>query len=158
MAAKLTTLCYIEKDDHILMLQRNRKKNDPNEGKWIGVGGKVEPGESPDECMLREVYEETGLHLERFDCKGIITFVSDRWDDEYMVLYSADRFSGTVREDCPEGRLAWIPKDELMQLPMWEGDRLFLDELLGGAEKIQMKLVYRGESLVETVRLCAERS
>ena len=150
--ARLTTLCYIVQDHSVLMLQRNRKKNDPNEGKWIGIGGKVEPGESPDECLLREVFEETGLTLQRFDCKGIITFVSDEWDDEYMVLYSADRFTGVLKEDCPEGQLCWIPIEEVMRLPMWEGDRYFLQPLLEGKEKIQMKLVYKGDQLVSAVR------
>ena len=144
---KITTLCYIEKDNCYLMLLRNKKKDDPNEGKWIGVGGKAEKGESPDECMLREVFEETGLTLTDYRFLGIITFISDTWEDEYMMLYKGISFDGTLRADCDEGQLRWIPKEDILQLPLWEGDRLFLSKMLKNAGQIHMKLVYEGDCL-----------
>ena len=145
---KITTLCYIEHNGCYLMLFRNKKEADLNEGKWIGVGGHMTEGESPDECMLREVYEETGLTLTRYDFLGVISFISDRWEDECMMLYRGTSFEGTVRTDCPEGELKWIRKEEILNLPIWEGDRLFLEEMLRGADRIRMKLMYEGDDLV----------
>ena len=146
--AKLTTLCYIRREDHILMLFRNKKEQDENEGKWIGVGGKVEPGETPDECVRREVAEETGLTPEEWRFRGIITFVSDLYGTEYMILYDAVSSAGEIDADCVEGELRWILKDDVPALPMWEGDRVFLPRLLNSDELIFLKLVYEGDRLV----------
>ena len=115
----LTTLCYIEKDDKYLMLHRVKKENDINHDKWIGVGGKFEKNETPEECLLREVKEETGLTLLKYHFRGIITFLSDRWEAEYMHLFTASEFEGTLTE-CDEGNLEWIPKSEIENLPIWE--------------------------------------
>ena len=149
---KLTTLCYLQRDDEILMLYRNKKKEDANEGKWIGIGGRIEEGEAPDECMIREVREETALEVCSYECLGVITFVSDRWEDEYMFLYRVGSFAGEMTRDCPEGTLKWIRKEEVMQLPLWEGDRYFLSDLISGKKDIRMKLIYEGEKLVKAVR------
>lgn len=138
----VTTLCYIERDGQYLMLYRNKKKNDLNEGKWVGIGGKAEDGETPDECAIREVYEETGLILEDLHFHGVLTFVSAKYENEYMMLYSSHAFSGTLKEVCPEGELHWIPKEEVMALPTWEGDRYFLKRVLDGEDRIELKLVY----------------
>ena len=143
-----TTLCYIEKDGQYLMLLRNKKKVDLNKGKWIGVGGKFEMGESPEECLLREVYEETGLTLLDYRLRGIITFVSDEWGTEYMFLYTASSFEGELAE-CNEGELRWIPKDEIMDLNLWEGDREFLKLLAEDAPFFSMKLQYQGDNLMD---------
>ena len=153
---KRATLCYIRRSAgagrrEYLMLYRNKKKDDPNEGKWIGVGGKFEPGETPDECMLREVREETGLTPSSYHFCGVIHFVSDTWEDEDMYLYRAE-VSGAQAEAlpaCSEGQLRWIPEGELMDLPVWEGDRLFLKPLLEGADEISMTLRYEGDTLVQ---------
>ncbi len=148
---KMTTLCYIHRreDDSWLMLHRIKKQHDENAGKWIGVGGKLEKGESPDDCVKREVLEETGLQLTHYTFKGIITFISDLYEDEQMLLYEADEYTGELAENCDEGVLSWIPSDQLMDLPMWEGDRHFLKPLLAGQEQIFMKLIYEGDDLVE---------
>lgn len=147
---KLTTLGYLIHENSYLMLHRTKKANDPNHAKWIGVGGHVEDGESPDECFFREVAEETGLTLRSARLRGIITFISDRWEDELMFLYTSDDFSGTLSE-CDEGELAFIPKDRLLTLPLWEGDRIFLNLLCEDAPFFTLKLSYRGETLTETV-------
>lgn len=146
---KNTTLCYIEKDDQYLMLLRNKKKIDLNKGKWIGVGGKFEDGETPEECLLREVYEETGLTLTSYHFRGIITFISDEWETEYMHLYTADAYDGELKE-CDEGELRFIPKKDIFDLNLWEGDVLFLRLLLEDSEPFYMKLVYEGDKLVES--------
>ena len=145
---KITTLCYIEKDNCYLMLYRGKKENDCNQGKWIGVGGKFEPGESPEECLLREVKEETGLTLTSYRFRGLITFVSDVWEDEMMCLFTADGFEGELTE-CEEGHLEWIDKKEVPNLNLWEGDRVFLEKLLNTEEFFSLKLRYEGETLVE---------
>ena len=150
----LTTLCYIEKDDCYLMMHRISKKNDANEGKWIGVGGHFEENESPEECLLREVYEETGLTLTSFKLRGIVTFVSDTWDSEYMHLYTADGYEGDISaamENCTEGVLKWIPKEEVFGLNLWEGDRIFLQLLLKEKTVFSLKLVYEGDRLVDYI-------
>lgn len=144
-----TTLCYIEKDDQYLMLLRNKKKIDLNKGKWIGVGGKFEDGETPEECLLREVYEETGLTLTSYHFRGIITFISNEWETEYMHLYTADAYDGELKE-CDEGELRFIPKKDIFDLNLWEGDVLFLRLLLEDSEPFYMKLVYEGDKLVES--------
>lgn len=144
-----TTLCYIEQDNKYLMLYRNKKKNDLNAGKWIGVGGKVEPGETPEECAIRETWEETGLTLKSVVRRGVIMFYSDVWENEAMYLYSATDFEGEISEDCNEGDLKWIPKDEIMELNLWEGDRIFLQDMLDGKMNIYMSLYYEGDTLVK---------
>ena len=149
----LTTLCYIEQDDKYLMLHRTAKQNDINEGKWIGVGGHFKEGESPEECLLREVKEETGIVLTSYRLRGVITFLQEGWGYEYMFLYTADGFEGTLDEtamkNCNEGTLAWIPKSEVSQLNLWEGDRIFLKLLLEDKRMFSMKLTYQGDELVD---------
>lgn len=142
-----TTLCYIEKNDCYLMLHRVSKKVDINKNKWIGVGGKFEDKESPEECLLREVKEETGLTLTSYRLRGIVTFVSDRWVTEYMFLYTADDFEGEL-SSCNEGTLRWVPKKELMDLNLWEGDKIFLNLLAQEAPFFSLKLSYEGDTLV----------
>ncbi len=154
----LTTLCYIEQDDQYLMLHRVRKDRDPSAGKWIGVGGHFHEAESPDECVLREVREETGLTLTSYSLRGIITFISDEWGYEYMFLYTADGFEGCLDEasmsSCKEGILQWVPKDRVLNLNLWEGDRIFLKLLLEQAGFFTLKLVYRGDTLIEKELRC----
>lgn len=144
---KMTTLCYPERGGRYLMLHRTKKQNDENHDKWIGVGGKFEYGESPEDCMRREILEETGLTVTSFRYRGIVTFVSDEYGTEYMHLFTCSDWTGTLRE-CDEGELAWIDKKELLSLPMWEGDRIFLELLDTNAPFFSLKLVYEGERLV----------
>lgn len=146
---KLTTLCYIEKDDKYLMLHRVKKENDLNHDKWVGVGGKFEPDETPEECMLREVREETGLMLTKYRFRAILTFLSDEWETEYIHLYTASKFTGTLLE-CDEGNLEWIPKSEIDKLKLWEGDKIFFKLLRETEDFFSLKLRYEGEKLVET--------
>ena len=148
--ALCTTLCYIEQDEKYLMLLRNKKENDLNEGKWIGVGGKFLPDETPEECLEREVLEETGLVLDQYRMRGVVTFLSDQWETEYMFLFTADAFHGTLKE-CTEGELHWIPKEKVMSLNLWEGDPLFLKPLLEDAGYFHLKVRYEGDTLVEQV-------
>ena len=143
---KLTSLCYIERDGAYLMLHRVKKKNDCNQDKWIGVGGKFEEGESPYQCVRREAMEETGLYLDELRFRGIVTFVSDRWETEYMHLFTCSRFSGTAHP-CDEGVLEWICKEKLYGPPMWEGDRIFLELLDTDRPFFSLKLTYQGETL-----------
>lgn len=146
----LSTLCYIEKDDCYLMLHRVKKKVDVNKGKWIGVGGKLEKDESPDECLLREVREETGLTLTSWQPRGILTFICDGWQTEYIFVYTADAFLGELQE-CNEGTLKWIPKSELEELNLWEGDKIFLKLLAEEAPFFSLKLQYEQDQLVKAV-------
>ena len=146
----LTTLCYLEKDGQYLMLHRISKKHDVNKGKWIGVGGHFEEGESPEECMIREVLEETGYTLTSWKFRGIVTFSQEGYGTEYMCLYTADGFTGTMKE-CDEGRLKWIPKEEIWNLNLWEGDKIFLKLLNEDVPFFSLKLSYQGDELVETV-------
>ena len=146
---KLTTVCYIEKDDKYLMLHRVKKENDLNHDKWVGVGGKFEPDETPEECMLREVREETGLTLTKYQFRAILTFLSDEWETEYIHLYTASEFTGTLLE-CDEGNLEWIPKSEIDKLKLWEGDKIFFKLLRETEDFFSLKLRYEGEKLVET--------
>lgn len=144
---KNTTLCYIERGESWLMLHRIGRENDANRDKWIGIGGKFEDGESPEECLLREAREETGLTLTSWRYRGIVTFVSDRWETEYMHLFTADGFEGELAE-CDEGVLEWIEKTRLYELSLWQGDRIFLRLLEEGRGFFSLKLEYCGERLV----------
>ena len=147
---RLSTLCYIEQDGKYLMLHRTVKKQDVNKDKWIGVGGHFEKDESPEECLFREVQEETGLTLTSYRFRGIVTFISDQWQTEYMCLYTADGFGGELKE-CDEGVLEWVPKEDLEKLTLWEGDKIFLRLLSEEHPFFSLKLRYEGERLVEAV-------
>ena len=143
-----STLCYIENEKgEYLMLHRVKKKNDMNQDKWLGVGGKFEDGESPDECVLREVREETGLTLTDYRYRAVITFTSDQWETEYMHLFTATGYQGELKE-CDEGDLTWVPKANIQDLPIWEGDKLFF-RLIDDRNSpfFSLKLRYEGEKL-----------
>ena len=177
-----STLCYIERDGCYLMLYRNKKKNDPNAGKWVGIGGKFEPGETADECLVREVREETGYTLTSYTFLGVVEFRNDSWEDEDMYLYLADgyRKAGESRNaadlpggcrrttaqatgcdtvcsidapDCNEGELRWIPKSDILSLNLWAGDRYFLEPMLRGETDLNMRLTYSGDTLISAERL-----
>ena len=141
-----TTLCYLERDGKYLMLHRVKKANDPSHDKWIGVGGKFEDGESPEECALRETREETGLTLTSYRYRGLVTFVSDRWETEYMHLFTADAWEGELTA-CDEGELVWVEKSRLSSLPIWEGDKLFFRLLDEDIPFFSLKLTFVGETL-----------
>ena len=143
-----TTLCYIERGDEYLMLHRVKKENDINRDKWIGLGGKFEEDESPEECLLREVYEESGLRLISWRYRGIVTFVNTKCSSEFMHLFTADAFEGTFGP-CDEGELEWIKKSELMKLTLWEGDKIFLRLLETGEPFFSLKLSYDGDELID---------
>lgn len=145
---KTTTLCYIEKDERYLMIHRTKKENDENRDKWIGIGGKLEYGETPFDCIRREIAEETGLTAKKLNYRGIITFISDKYGTEYMHLFTCSDFSGTVLSQCEEGVLEWIEKSTLYSLPMWEGDKIFLDIINTDTPFFSLKLVYEGDQLV----------
>lgn len=144
-----TTLCYLIRDGKVLMLHRNKKKNDINKDKYIGVGGHIELGESPEECVVREVKEETGYTMNSFKLRGIITFVLDDVH-EYAFLYTCDDFTGEQVGECNEGDLEWIPFDKVMDLPLWEGDKAFLKLLKDDAPFFSLKLKYEKDKLIET--------
>lgn len=148
---KNTTLCYIEQNGCYLLLHRIKKERDVNKDKWVGIGGKFEENESPEDCLLREVREETGLALKAWRYCGIVTFVSDLWEGEYMHLFHADGFTGKLQEDCDEGVLEWVPLAQFAQLPQWEGDRIFLDLMEKKIPFFSLKLRYEGEALKEAV-------
>ena len=141
-----STLCYLEQGDEYLMLHRVKKKNDANHDKWLGVGGKFEEGESPEECILRETREETGLTLTEYRYRGLVTFVSNEWPTEYMHLFTASAWEGEAIP-CDEGELAWIRKEDLLRLPLWEGDKIFLRLLDTNEPFFSLKLRYEGEHL-----------
>ena len=145
-----TTLCYIERDGCYLMLHRVKKENDINKDKWIGIGGKFEDRESPEDCVLREALEETGLTLMKPEYRGIVTFICDDYPTEYMHLFWADRFTGTVKE-CDEGNLEWIKKEKILSLPIWEGDKIFLKLLDEKCPFFSLKLIYEKGALLEAV-------
>ncbi len=146
---KHTSLCYIENNGSYLMLYRNKKSNDENEGKWIGIGGKLEEGETPEECMKREVFEETGLELTFWKYRGIVTFISNIYETEKMHLFTATTSSLQTKE-CDEGELRWIPKNELMSLDMWEGDKIFLELIASDDEPFFcLELTYENDTLVK---------
>lgn len=148
MRSNLTTLCYIENDGKYLMMHRVKKENDVNKDKWVGVGGHFEADESPEECLLREVKEETGLTLASWSLRGIITFICDRQQTEYMFLYTADAYSGELTQ-CEEGDLEWVDKAKVCELPIWEGDRIFFRFLEEGRPFFSLKLRYVEDVLVE---------
>lgn len=151
---KKTTLCYIEKNDCFLMLFRNKKKNDPSEGKWVGVGGKFEPREDATDCLMREVYEETGLTLKKYHFHGVVHFISDVLDDEDMYLFTATEYDGDDPAadknafECDEGELCWIDKHDVLSLNLWEGDRYFLEYLIKGRDFDEMTCIYSGDRLI----------
>ena len=145
-----STLCYLEKDGCYLMLHRVKKENDLNHDKWIGIGGKFEDKESPEDCVLREALEETGLTLHKPRYRGVVTFVSDQYETEWMHLFTADQFSGEIKE-CDEGVLEWVEKEKLLSLPLWEGDKIFLRLLDQNVPFFSLKLTYEGDNLREAV-------
>ena len=145
-----STLCYITRGNDVLMLHRVKKKNDINKDKWIGIGGKFEDEESPDACILREAKEETGLTLTSYKCRGIVTFLNDTCEGEYMFLFTADGFEGELKE-CDEGDLQWVSREFLDALPKWEGDQIFLDLLWQDAAFFLLTLRYSGDTLVEAI-------
>ena len=145
-----TTLCYITRGDEVLMLHRTKKEKDINKDKWIGIGGKFEKDESPDECLLREAYEETGLTLTDWRCRGVVTFLQEGVMGEYMYLFTADGYEGELKE-CDEGDLRWVSREFLDQLPKWEGDKIFLDLLWQDAPFFLLTLRYQGDKLVSAI-------
>ncbi|SDB03750.1 NUDIX hydrolase [Eubacterium oxidoreducens] len=142
-----TTLVYIEQEDCYLMLYRNKKEHDQSHGKWLGVGGKFEENESPVECMMREVLEETGLTVKKYRFRGLVTFVSDLYETEYMHLFTVSEYSGQLKE-CNEGELRWIPKSQIMDLNLWDGDREFFKLLFANEDFFTLKLTYQADKLI----------
>lgn len=143
-----TTLCYITRGDEVLMLHRVKKKNDVNQDKWIGVGGKFEEGESPEDCLRREVWEETGLELQSWRYCGIVTFTCEGWEGEYMHLFTSDDFTGELKV-CEEGDLQWVSREFLDALPKWEGDTIFLKLMWENAPFFSLKLCYQKDKLMQ---------
>ncbi len=146
-----TTLCHIEKDGKYLMLHRIKKKNDLNQDKWVGIGGKFEDRESPEECNAREVAEETGLTLKSARYCGIVTFVSDKWETEYMHIFHSCDYEGEINPTCDEGILEWIDKRKLLSLPLWQGDKIFLKLMEQNVPFFSLKLVYEGDILTQAI-------
>lgn len=144
----LSTLCYIEKDGKYLMLHRTKKKNDINKDKWLGIGGKFEVGESPEECIIREVKEETGLILKSFKLRCIVTYISTTWDTEYMYVFTSNDFEGDLLE-CNEGELKWIQKNEIINLNTWEGDKIFIKKIQNDDTFFTVKFEYDGDKLIK---------
>ena len=144
----LSTLCYLEKDGKYLMLHRTKKKNDINKDKWLGIGGKFEEGESPEECIIREVKEETGLTLNTYKLRCIVTYVSKKWETEYMYVFTSNDYTGKLIE-CNEGDLQWIEKDKVTELNTWEGDKIFVDEIQNNNKFFTIKFNYDGDRLIK---------
>ncbi len=148
---KNTTLCHIIKDGKYLMLHRVKKQNDLNHDKWVGIGGKFEDKESPEQCNVREVLEETGLTLLSSDYRGIVTFVSDEWETEYMHIFTSDNFIGELIE-CDEGNLEWIEQGKLSSLPLWQGDKIFLNLIKTNSTPFfSLRLEYQGDNLISAI-------
>ena len=145
---KMTSLCYLEKDGKYLMLHRTVKENDENRDKWIGIGGKLESGESPHDCARREILEETGFCADTLNYRGLVTFVSNEYGTEYMHLFTCNDFSGKMISECDEGELAWVDIDKIHTLPIWEGDKIFFELLKNESRFFSLKLVYDKDSLV----------
>ena len=145
-----TTLCYIERDGQYLMMHRVKKEHDINKDKWVGIGGHFEQDESPEECLLRETREETGLTLTDYRLRGVVTFISDKWQTEYMFLYTATGYEGEIG-DCNEGTLEWINRTDVYDLPIWVGDRIFFRLLEWRQDFFSLKLRYVGEQLTEVM-------
>ncbi len=146
---KNTTLIYLERDHKYLMMYRGRKPHDPNAGKWIGIGGKIEEGETPEECAIRETLEETGITLDSLTFRGIVFFINTKYETEYMYLYTSTEFDGADPTDCDEGDLRWIDIDEIGSLSLWEGDRIFLDLLKSDSSPFLLTLRYDGDELLD---------
>ncbi len=144
----ISTQCYLESEGKWLMLYRNKKLDDPNAGKWIAAGGKLEPGESIDECAVREVIEETGFNMRTFAKRAVVQFVSDIFEDEEMHIYTSDDFEKICEPVSDEGHFKWIPISEIFDLNLWEGDRIFLEYILEGREYFEMRLEYKGDNLI----------
>jgi 8-oxo-dGTP diphosphatase len=144
-----TTLCHIEKDGKYLMLHRVKKKNDLNQDKWVGIGGKFEKGETPFQCALREIEEETGIIPLNLRYRGIVEFISDKYETENMHLFTADGFEGEIKKECAEGELVWIKKEQINNLKIWEGDKIFFDLLEREEEFFYLTLKYKGDKLIE---------
>lgn len=143
-----TTLCYLEQDGKYLMLHRTAKEKDVNKDKWIGVGGKFEPGEAPEECLLREVREETGMTLLSYRFRGVLTFLCDKAEPEYIFLYTSEHFLGELK-DCDEGELEWVEKTKVYDLNLWEGDKVMFRLLEERDTPFSLKLRYEGDKLAE---------
>ena len=152
MRTNMTTLCYLEREQQYLMLHRVKKEKDINQDKWVGVGGHFEKDETPEECLCREVREETGLTLHSWKFRGIITFISNEFGTEYMFLYTSKDFTGDLIE-CDEGTLEWIDKSRVYDLPIWEGDKVFFRLLEESEEFFSLKLRYEGDVLVEKIKM-----
>jgi len=146
-----TTLCYLEQNGKVLLLHRVKKEADENAGKWIGIGGHFEEGESPEDCLCREFLEETGLTLTDYRYRAVITFVSDEWGTEYMHLFTATGAEGELISDCVEGTLCWVDAEKMDDLPTWEGDRIFLGLLKTTPEFFSLKLCYEGDWLIQAI-------
>ena len=145
-----TSLCYVRQNGCYLMLHRIKKEHDINKDKWIGIGGKFETAESPEDCMLREAQEETGLTITDWTYHGIVTFVTETGFTEFMHLFSSDSFTGSLRE-CDEGVLEWVAQNRVAELDLWEGDLIFLRLMENGAPFFSLKLVYDGNMLMHAV-------
>ncbi len=145
---RLTSLAYIEKDDKYLMLHRTKKENDQSHDKWLGIGGKFEKDETPDECMIREVKEETGLDVLKYRFAGVVTFLSDIYETEYMFLFAVTEYQGQIKE-CSEGDLAWVEKSRIPELYIWEGDKLFLERMQKSDKFFSMMVRYEGDDLAD---------
>ena len=146
MEMDYTVLCYLKKDNQYLFMLRNKEKNDLNEGKWIGIGGHIEPGETKEEALIREVKEETGFTIKSFSYRGEILFINNDYQ-EIMYVFTSDDFTGEMIE-CDEGELSWINKDKILDLNLWEGDRYFLKPLLNSDKMIKMEMRYKDKQLV----------
>ena len=146
-----TSLCYIESRERYLMMHRVKKENDLNHDKWVGIGGKFLPGETPEECMLREVREETGLDLKDWQYRAIVRFRSDMWPPEDMHLFTASPLSEEIAGECGEGVLEWVAKDAVCELPIWEGDKIFFALLNADYPFFDLELCYTGDLLTRAV-------